>query len=331
VIEHTYTLGVDVASPQGPNVNFRTFVPRGIRFTIQKATQGATGTDPTFARNIVEIAEHVGIGGVYWWPEPRHDPLKEAQRLADVAGKALERFADPIVMMDLEDDDRTHPGGPVRGEPLVARSEAALLEVERLLGIQVLLYTGKWFWREAIGKTLARVLTARPLCHAQYPRSVCPGGKMAADYAAELRALPAEPDLPDPWTHATFWQFDGDKGLVLPQGVDSDFDRFDGSVDDLRAWCRGRRIRQTLPDGGLQLGDDGPAHPLGVADRAEADAAAVAFARGDNLPDTSPGTPRTKSSQRMAAVKAPILGVDDTTPDGHTPTDPAPPPDTERP
>jgi len=121
-----------------------------------------------------------------------------------------------------------------------------------------------------------------------------------------LRALPPF-DHADPWVgkRVDFEQFDGNGGLYLPQGVDADFIRFNGTVADLRAFAKSCRLVPFRREF-VELGDGGPANPLGRETRAEADAAARAEA------STNPGTPSAISSDRIAAMKLPVEDPDAT-------------------
>jgi len=304
-------LGTDLSAAQGPNVDFATFVANGIQFVIPKATQGEKHVDSSYERNAREACAAVEFVGGYHWYEPRQDPIRQAAHAVDLVGEhVLSRATTPMgVMIDFEDDDRSDPRGPVHGRDLVQGASAFVLEVERLSGWRVLVYSGKYFWMEAVGSYDAPVLSSRSYCHAAYPRSVCPGGKKSADYIASMRALPQlDPAAPWKGKRVDFWQFDGDKGLVLPQGVDADFDRFDGTVAELRAWCRGQRIGAITKELGLELGDRDvkPSNVIGFADRAEQ------LARERSEASTNPDVPTKQSSDRIAQIKLPVEDPDAT-------------------
>ncbi|HNX50430.1 MAG TPA: hypothetical protein PKL08_09710, partial [Thermoanaerobaculaceae bacterium] len=50
--------------------------------------------------------------------------------------------------------------------------------------------------------------------------------------------LPGDaPKVPSPFPTWKFWQFDGNGGLRLPSGTDSDFCVFNGSLEDLKAYA----------------------------------------------------------------------------------------------
>ena len=92
--------------------------------------------------------------------------------------------------------------------------------------------------------------------------------------------------------------------------VDLDRDVFFGSPADFRAWCRDAPVAplDTLP---APPPDDIGWRPIESADITGDTAAALASLHliDDEEPDTDPATPTSKSSQRLEAVRAPILGV----------------------
>ncbi len=155
---------------------------------------------------------------------------------------------------DLRDEDLPlavdfeEPSTKFRGNELLDRLRRCLARVRELTGRPVLLYTGAWYWAGYAGNLDAPDIVERcPLWHAQYPRLEVRDRKACGLQPPNLPA----PTLPRPWAsrgvREAIWQFDGDGGYVLPNGVDADFNQFRGTIEDLRALCAERVAPDTLP------------------------------------------------------------------------------------
>lgn len=238
-----YTLGVDLSRWQG-EVDFSTFEKANIVFAVSKAAH-ASGADASFARNWRESKARGVIRGGYGWYLPQSSSKASAQ--ADALWSSLEKGGytetDMPPAMDFEEPFAMDPRKMLDGafeyiERLIARS-----------GRRPLLYTGTWFWNQYLksltGKGLKvannlfvldapELVAMCDLWHSEYPPL-----KSKTDYAAAVQGLKA-PTLPAPWQSrgltAVLHQFDGDKGLVLPQGTDSDFNVFWGDREAFVAW-----------------------------------------------------------------------------------------------
>jgi len=102
-----------------------------------------------------------------------------------------------------------------------------------------LLYTGKWFWAGSVGVGVDSAEAASyPLWHAQYPST----RRDTRPYRDAVAGLPADPAIALPWESRglkeAIWQFDGDGGLYLPNGVDVDVNRMRGTLHDFVASTR---------------------------------------------------------------------------------------------
>lgn len=100
-------------------------------------------------------------------------------------------------------------------------------EVERLMGVTPIIYTYPWWWRTIIqdlGVEAVAWAKAYPLWIASYNTA----GKWPLP---SQQPISLEPWGPGGWL---FWQFDGDGGMHLPNGRDSDFCLFNGSLEELR-------------------------------------------------------------------------------------------------
>ncbi len=201
--------GVDVASHQG-QPDWRAVAASGVAFAITKATGGTWYTNPTFARNWLEIKAAGLVRGAYHYafessgqPLPGDGPEAEA----DYFVKALERAGGvevgDLLALDIED------GAGQLGEWCLRW----LHRVEARTGVRPLVYTGAWF-------SGPHGLGATP---------------ELADYALWLAAYQAQmPAAPAPWSEVAIWQHT-DKGTVPGIAGPVDMNRFGGSVAELRA------------------------------------------------------------------------------------------------
>lgn len=98
-------------------------------------------------------------------------------------------------------------------------------KIVEIAGRRPWIYSADWFWSGKMGNLDAPLLAQCPLWVAQYP-STQPDRRSFRDAASALRGAPR---VPRPWAsrgiRETCWQFDGDGGLRLPNGVDVDVNR----------------------------------------------------------------------------------------------------------
>jgi GH25 family lysozyme M1 (1,4-beta-N-acetylmuramidase) len=225
-------LGVDLAKWQGPDVPFDRFEEAKISFSISKATHGASSTpDPTFRRNFKE-SKILKVRGVYTWFLPDVDPIRQCDRLLEEIELAGGITCGDVIGVDVEEVNTT-----IKGAPLLDRLRKLLAGIRAGAKIIPLVYTGDWYWKGFCDDAAAEDIgSTYPNWHAQYPGT----RRVGTEYAAALAALPPSPNLARPWRArgARIWQMDGDHGLVLPNGTDADFNVFDGTVADLRAWAQ---------------------------------------------------------------------------------------------
>ena len=210
--------GLDVARYQG-KVNWPAIYGIGGRFAFCKSTEGTSWVDPRFGENVDGVADARDAGllsGSYHYFLPQHDARAQAAHYHKVAGGRVDL---PPVM-----DWETLGGVSPRIAALRARD--FVLETERLWGMRAIIYTYPFFWQSlldagALDAELLAFFAERDLWIAHY--------------------MTTRPRVPRPWQRWTFWQFDGDGGLVMPNGVDADFNVFNGGEADLRAWLASYR------------------------------------------------------------------------------------------
>ena len=207
--------GIDVSAAQGQKLDWPSIARAGIRFTLCKASEHVGYVDPTFHRNVME-ADKVGIvRGSYHFFRVEADPEKQAQ----LYFRTAVQWTELPPAMDFES---------LRGvAPKVARPRAFafMKATEALWGRPCMVYTYPSFW-DGLGNPAAPEFGARPLWIANY------GVK--------------KPKLPRPWSAWTFWQYDGNGGKRLPQGIDSDFNWFNGDEAALKELCA-RRVTTSHP------------------------------------------------------------------------------------
>lgn len=204
-----YLSGVDVASHQG-QPDWRAVAASGVSFAITKATGGTWYTNPTFARNWLEIKAAGMVRGAYHYAFessgqdlPGDGPEAEADYFCLALERAGGAAPGDLLALDIED------GEGMLGEWCLRW----LKRVEQRTRIRPLVYTGAWF--------------AGPHGLAKTPE--------LADYALWLAAYQtAPPAAPAPWDSVAIWQHT-DKGSVPGIAGGVDMNRFDGTRADLMA------------------------------------------------------------------------------------------------
>ena len=149
--------GIDVAAPQGDAVDWVAVEKiEGCSFAICQV-------DQTYDRNRREILAKTNLRlGAYLVLHPMRDPIAQARTLVKRAGSM--RANDLGYMIDFEVSDGAH------GLAILDALERCLAEVERISGRTPIVYTGKYFWAQAVGVD-SEAIARYPLMHAQYPRT----------------------------------------------------------------------------------------------------------------------------------------------------------------
>jgi lysozyme len=192
--------GIDLSKWQGV-VDFAKIKAAGTVYVFIKVTQGATGVDPDYARNIAD-ARHAGLyAGSYHFYTTDHD--------------AQSQFANLSAHLDLKPGDLP----PVVDIEILSSDSLPNLtdELKKLLdliegkyGVEPILYSGANFANEYLTG-----FGAYPL------------------WLAEYTAAPV-PKLPSGWSVWTFWQY-SQTGSVAGVNGTVDLDRFNGTLDQLKA------------------------------------------------------------------------------------------------
>lgn len=186
--------GVDLSKWQG-DVDFAKIRASGTTYVFVKATQGATGVDPDYARNIAAARAAGLVAGSYHFYVTADDAASQFANLAqhlDLKPGDLP----PVIDIEVLSSSGSLPD-------LAAQLQALLDDIERAWNVRPILYSGENFANVDL-KGFSR-----------YPL-----------WLAEYTDAPA-PKLPQDWPAWTFWQY-SQSGRV--PGVDGavDLDRFNG-------------------------------------------------------------------------------------------------------
>jgi GH25 family lysozyme M1 (1,4-beta-N-acetylmuramidase) len=218
-------LGTDLSPWQG-KPDFDKLAAAGIKFAISKATDGLNVAN-TFASDWANSKGKV-TRGAYTWFHPDVDWKQQADKFIATVGT-------------LEDDDLPlaidfEQATTIVGAPLLKLITDYTRYLAEQTGRKPILYTGKYYWMQYVKDLDAPdLIEICDLWHAEYPNASAHG----TQYEQALAALKS-PHPAKPWASRNIapklWQFDGDKGLTLPDGTDADFNRFDGSDEEFAAW-----------------------------------------------------------------------------------------------
>jgi lysozyme len=186
--------GVDVSKYQG-TIDFTKIKAAGNTYVFVKATEGITGVDPDYARNMAAARAAGLVVGSYHFYETDDDPSAQFgnfRQHADVKPGDLPPVVDIEVLAkgsrpDLADDLKSF-----------------LAQLEQAYGAKPILYSGVSFANEYLAG-----FGAYPL------------------WVAEYTSAPA-PKVPTGWTTWTFWQY-SQSGTVSGIGGAVDMDRFNGT------------------------------------------------------------------------------------------------------
>lgn len=217
-------IGIDAAVFQGA-LPVDALIEKSVSYFIQKAVHGASvKPDSAFEANWALLEEKRVPGQVYrtfyGWLTPFSKPEDQIKRWCEEVIPRGYDNQDLPPMIDFEDKGFASMG------PTVALHwiERAISAVKEEFGRIPWVYTGSWFWQTYVGNFDSELVASCPLAYAQYPR-VWKG--QPQDYVNAIRSLPPHARVPFPWSSRGIepcdWQFDGSKGLYLPNGVDADF------------------------------------------------------------------------------------------------------------
>lgn len=234
----TYTLGID-ASRWDLRIDWRQARAGGAAFAILKASQGRSARDPRFDQHLQGALEAGLICGAYHWCDPLHNDQEQASNFLEaIAGKPV-AFAALDVEQYWQDWSEWQKRSVTRKIPPLRISQSALntaCEIKARSGLPVLIYTRASFVRE-YAEPMTAWLAEWDLWLAHYPygsaRVSC-GWEQLPDLFPKMNG----PALPAGCRQWRFWQFSAEKFILpgAPSPLDLKF--FNGSLDQLREWCR---------------------------------------------------------------------------------------------
>jgi lysozyme len=195
-----YLRGLDVSRWQG-SIYWRQVAASGYRWVYIKATEGRTGIDPAYARNVAGARAAGLVVGAYhfWWPE--RDPREQARHFAKVAGP--HQAGDLPPCLDVEQDNG------LKSAELDGRLQLLINDVRQLFGTVPTIYSSRRVYREW-------------------------GLRVGGECPFWMVSWASKERLVEPWSRWTFWQTGPAKGVP---GIEGDVDRnlFQGGEAQLRA------------------------------------------------------------------------------------------------
>lgn len=231
--------GLDVSMIQG-KVPWRHLKSLGYEFGIAKCQEGNKAKDPAFESNYNAMLDAGIVPGAYHFPYPlpHLDPVKQAE-LFFKASECGSYIGQLPPMLDFEwPAPEEWTKWKCTAPQMADWTRRCLERMTELWGCKPMVYIYPYFASMLLkgGADLA-YLSSYPLCMADYSRA---GSEIPES---------AKPKIPFPWTDWTFWQHDGNGGLKLPNGVDSDFMVFNGTLDELKALAAGRQQPEVFEGG----------------------------------------------------------------------------------
>ena len=237
--------GLDAFSGQG-QLDYPSLIREfNCEFVILKAQQGNDGFDPMFEWNW-KGAVDAGVEPFpycFLYPLDKIDPATQAKRFIDEVFKRVPAARGRPFFLDVEWPEVVplKPGPGAKGwkewgctpKSIATYTKAVCEGMTQHSGRKPAIYIYDWWW--------TAVRDGAP----NYGFPEKGDVSWASDYdlwMAWYRSgwpIPgAAPKVPAPFQDWKFWQFDGNGGLRLPNGVDSDFCVFNGSKEDLQSYAR---------------------------------------------------------------------------------------------
>lgn len=195
--------GIDVSHNNG-TIDWQKVAAAGVSFAFAKATEGDDFSDPKFSLNCEGIQSSGIICGAYHFFRPGQDAGAQADNFLKVVQGQDSRVVLPA--LDVEVNDSKDAGN------IIAGVQAWMDAVAESLNCRPILYTSASFWNLNVGGS--GQFSAYPLWVAHY-------------------TFNSKPNIPTGFSDYAIWQFTED-GAIDGIAGNVDFDRYNGSLDDLR-------------------------------------------------------------------------------------------------
>lgn len=201
------TMGVDVSYYQGV-IDWTKAKNAGVKFAFIRVSDGTTFQDPKFVANWSGSKNAGVIRGAYQFFRPSQSVTAQADMMIAAIGTYQPGDLPPVI--DVEAD------GGLAPSTVAARVRTWVDRVKNALGVDPIVYTGYYFWRDEVGA----------------PTSFANNPMWVAAYTSHC------PDLPAPWMRWTFWQHT-DSGTVAGIPGKVDMNKFNGDLAALQAFAGG--------------------------------------------------------------------------------------------
>lgn len=198
--------GIDVSYYQG-TIDWSAVAAAGYGFAFVRVSDGATFHDPKFASYWAGAQAAGLVRGAYQFFRPAQSATAQADLMISAIGTPQPGDLPPVIDVEVTQG--------LSASTIAARVRTWVDRVKGATGVDPIVYTGKYFWRDSVGGPTS--FANNPLWIAQYT-SQCP-------------------DLPAPWGSWAFWQ-SSESGHVagIPAGG-VDLDEFNGSLAELQAFA----------------------------------------------------------------------------------------------
>lgn len=219
--------GIDVAKYQN-DVDWAAVKASGRVFGFARVSDGTDHLDGTFATNWQGMADNGIVRGAYQYFRPGQSVADQVAVFVQAVGTMSDDDLPPVLDIETADGQSA--------DQVQAAAADWVQQIEAQTGKRVLVYTAA-FMNDTIGASLG----SQPL--------------WVANFGADC------PKLPDAWSDWQFFQY-SEKGTVDGVGgTEVDLDKFNGTLDDLKAFAKSTSIGgaaaagpdQTAPPGSLGL------------------------------------------------------------------------------
>ncbi len=212
------TMGVDVSYYQG-TVDWAKAKAAGVKFAFLRLSDGTTFQDPKFVQNWTNTKAAGVIRGAYQFFRPSQSVTAQADMMINAIGTYQPGDLPPVI--DVEADGGLAPA------TVASRVRQWVDRVKGALGVEPIVYTGYYFWRDEVGA----------------PSSFAPNALWVAAYSTTC------PNIPSPWMKWTFWQHT-DSGHVNGITGNVDMNKFNGDLNALLAFAGGSSNPNPMPTPG---------------------------------------------------------------------------------